>query len=102
MELGRRLHGDPRLQDGGQAARPDRRCGQQRVPPPDDRAVPEAAGRGRHEPRHDRWRGRGSGDQAAAGQAGPEVGQADPARLVDAEGQEEHPGELLAEPRADL
>jgi len=53
-------------------------------------------------PATDRWRGRGGGDQAASGQAGPQVGQADPARLVDAEGQEEHPGELLAEPRADV
>ena len=37
-----------------------------------------------------------------AGTVGPDLGQADPARLVDAGLQEPDPGELLAEPRADV
>ena len=73
-----------RVQDGGQAARPDRGCGQQRVPAPDARAAPEAEGRRGDEPGHDRRRGRRGRDQAARRAEGPELGQADPARLVDA------------------
>ena len=56
---------DQRVQDGGQAARADRGCGQQRVPAPDARAVPEAAGRRGDEPGHDRRRRCRGRDQAA-------------------------------------
>ena len=63
---------------------------------------PKLQAAGSDESGSDRGRGRRGRDQAAAGRNGQALGQADAARLVDAELQGRDPGELLAEACADL